>query len=409
MGRFDGWRMRGVLACSVLVALQVVAQEDPGNATATSTLTIRDEQNIMGLGTVVTLTRPTMDFRTDAGVIGTTGTINLGQLRALAVDSNDDRDWEIDFQTVASAVHVGANELKPANGAHIIGRVPVGNGYAENECTGTGTLTLTALEFNASARPGGDVVQSMGGSFSFQCRTTFGGKTGTITGEFTYERRAAGDGSDGGGDNGGEPTPPPPPPPFQILLPAELNAGPLVMANATTTTVNFDTAIDSTFSGDVQVSAVSTAPDADGIKVAVSPALFPAPGAGSGKLTITIGPSTPARSYFITLFATSGDKVSATSFLLHIDCTPPFILGINEPKPVFGAPVGTQPTLEVKPNGSGPYTYQWYRGPSGMTSNAVTGGNTPKLTLPAQESGLYWVRITNACGSVDSVAARVSP
>ena len=69
---------------------------------------------------------------------------------------------------------------------------------------------------------------------------------------------------------------------------------------------------------------------------------------------------------------------------------------------------GTQTTLEVKAGGSGPLFYQWYRGAPGMTGNPVQAEHNAKLVLTARDTELYWVRVRNACGSVDSTAALVT-
>jgi len=59
--------------------------------------------------------------------------------------------------------------------------------------------------------------------------------------------------------------------------------------------------------------------------------------------------------------------------------------------------------------GTRPRTFQWYEGASGDTTNPVPGATasgftTPRLTAPTS----YWVRVTNAFGSVDSAAASIS-
>ena len=406
MARFNGWWMSGVMACCVLAALPAVAQEDPGVATAASRLAIRDAQNIMAMGTGFSLARPTMDFHAAAADAGQDGTLDSFQIRAIAVDPDDYRGWELDFQP-ATPIRVGTTQLVPANGAHIIGTVPVGNGYMENECTGTGTLTVTDLEVNETAPPGLDVVQRIAGSFSFDCRVTFGDRTGIITGEFFYERLAAGDGDDDG-DDGDDDTPPPPPPPFQVVLPTIAEAEPLLIDNAGSATIRFDTAIDATFSSDLNLSVVTTAAEHENLRVSIAPSLIPAPGSGSGTITVTAGPNTTPQRYTVTVFATAGEQTTSTSFVVEIQCTPPFILGIDQPKSIAGIPSGTQTTLEVKPGGSGPFSYQWYRGMPGMTNSPVQAENNAKLIFTARESGPYWVRVRNACGSVDSAAAMVT-
>ncbi len=69
---------------------------------------------------------------------------------------------------------------------------------------------------------------------------------------------------------------------------------------------------------------------------------------------------------------------------------------------------GGSVTLSVSATGSGPFTYQWFVGPSGSTSSPIPGATTatyqtPKLTSTTQ----YWVRITDATGSVASETVTV--
>jgi sugar lactone lactonase YvrE/pimeloyl-ACP methyl ester carboxylesterase len=65
--------------------------------------------------------------------------------------------------------------------------------------------------------------------------------------------------------------------------------------------------------------------------------------------------------------------------------------------------------LFVTAAGTWPLTYQWYRGNVGDTSNPV-GTNSASYVVPALTLATsYWVRITNACGSVNSALVTVPP
>lgn len=69
---------------------------------------------------------------------------------------------------------------------------------------------------------------------------------------------------------------------------------------------------------------------------------------------------------------------------------------------------GSTTNLSVKVNSTAPRTYQWYRGNRGDTSNPV-GTNASTFVTPALTADTrYWVRISNAAGSVDSAAALVT-
>lgn len=57
---------------------------------------------------------------------------------------------------------------------------------------------------------------------------------------------------------------------------------------------------------------------------------------------------------------------------------------------------GQTSTLTVTPSGSGPFTYQWYIGTSGNTSDPIAGATGASFTTPALGSTTtYWVQVTN--------------
>lgn len=69
---------------------------------------------------------------------------------------------------------------------------------------------------------------------------------------------------------------------------------------------------------------------------------------------------------------------------------------------------GSSATLSVAATGTGPFTYQWYQGTSGMTSSPV-GSSSTMYTTPALSSSTdYWVRVTNTCGTADSNTATIT-
>lgn len=70
---------------------------------------------------------------------------------------------------------------------------------------------------------------------------------------------------------------------------------------------------------------------------------------------------------------------------------------------------GTAAQLHVTASVSPPFTYQWYRGTAGDTSDPVTGATLADLTTPVlTATTAFWVRVTNAAGSTDSTAATVT-
>ena len=59
--------------------------------------------------------------------------------------------------------------------------------------------------------------------------------------------------------------------------------------------------------------------------------------------------------------------------------------------------------------GISPFTFQWYRGESGDTSNPIVGATGTTLnTGPIQVTSQFWVRATNALGSADSPTATLT-
>lgn len=72
-------------------------------------------------------------------------------------------------------------------------------------------------------------------------------------------------------------------------------------------------------------------------------------------------------------------------------------------------PSGTSIILTVAATGPGPLEYQWYEGTSGDTSTPVTGATESSFTTPVLSADAsYWVRVSNANGSDDSVTVEIT-
>jgi len=70
---------------------------------------------------------------------------------------------------------------------------------------------------------------------------------------------------------------------------------------------------------------------------------------------------------------------------------------------------GATAQLSVNAAGTGPFTYQWYRGASGDTASLVSGGTTATISVSPSISTSYWVRVTGQCApSADSNSVLVS-
>ena len=202
------------------------------------------------------------------------------------------------------------------------------------------------------------------------------------------------DDDDSGGGSG---TPPPPPPPFRIALSPEFDAKPLTVSNSAALTIPFSVVTTTPTVTDLQLSVETDAPAHETFTASVTPSLIPAPGSGQAEVTITTGPRTFPRMYRVLLVAEADNRRFERVLLVALECDPPTILGINQPRIVSAA---GKSTIQMIPNGSAPISYQWYGGYRGMTGSPVEGATAADLTPPAP--GMYWVRITNACGSADS-------
>ena len=90
-------------------------------------------------------------------------------------------------------------------------------------------------------------------------------------------------------------------------------------------------------------------------------------------------------------------------------CVPPSIATQPQDKSVG---VGVQTSLSVTVAGSGPFTYQWYFGESGDTTQPVTGATaaTIPITPTSVGTGKYWVQVGHNCSSakVNSNTATVT-
>jgi hypothetical protein len=90
---------------------------------------------------------------------------------------------------------------------------------------------------------------------------------------------------------------------------------------------------------------------------------------------------------------------------------PPSIVGhpVNQ-----AAPRGQTVTLQVAASGLGPFSYQWYRGQSPGTLFPITGATGPTYAFVPGSDGiwsersLYWARVSNAIGGVNSFAATIT-
>lgn len=161
----------------------------------------------------------------------------------------------------------------------------------------------------------------------------------------------------------------------------------------------------STVTSDIAINAGGLPDD---VHLSIAPAVLAARSDGKATITISTSASTFPATYVVYLIATSGEQTASNSFLLDVICDPPFILGLDQPK---GSTVGLgRPSqLSVKASGSGPLTYQWFTGASGLVNFPLPGGTSANFTTSAlNDTTSYWVRVSNPCGSVNSQTATVN-
>ena len=147
-----------------------------------------------------------------------------------------------------------------------------------------------------------------------------------------------------------------------------------------------------------------------GVTVTFNQSSVGAPGSGTITATVTLDNNVFPQFYQnVAIFGTGGGETHAGFFGLDVLCTPPRILGINQPQSTT-VKRGQRATLKVTPAAGGLYTYQWYAGHAGLTSTPIANSNSAELTTPPiNEVSEFWVRVTNPCGSVNSLTATVVP
>ena len=260
-----------------------------------------------------------------------------------------------------------------------------------------GTLTIAAESANSTA-PNVTLTftPTFDGPATLWVSTWLGEKQGKYSVTMT--------GGKAGSGCGGVTTPPTTSPTQQIIV--SVAPDDVLITDDASITMPVGVTVTSGFSGNVSLSVEGLPDD---VIVTFDQSVFPQPGRGSTNMTIRTSPQTFPGTYLVNVIGTSGDQRGGAAFQLIVDCAPPFILGLNQLKG-FNVNRGSTGRLEVTPGGSGPFFYQWYLGSSGQTNFPIAGARSKSFTTSAINSGTpYWVRVSNACGSVDSQTATVNP
>ena len=273
--------------------------------------------------------------------------------------------------------------------------------------TVTGSFRITAIEFDCiNSESGSELthLKRLEVEFENHCEGGESAIHGALS--LTDDAGAACDGTGGTPGGGGTPLPPPPPPDVTINLPASVTEQPIVIGNDGAVSFDISTSVLDGFNGDVHLSLASDAPFANGPVMVIDPEHIAAPGTGTATVHISTGPMTFPRDYLVHVLATTseGKTFASQTIHLHVVCDPPMILGTDQPRGVT-VDRGTRGSLTVKATGSGPFSYQWYRGHRGSTRFPVAGATG--ATFDDAAAGSYWVRVSNACGSADSSTVAV--
>lgn len=157
---------------------------------------------------------------------------------------------------------------------------------------------------------------------------------------------------------------------------------------------------------------LSVADVPEGFTATLEPDTIPAPGNGSSILRVTMPDFVFPKTYTIPILATGANETHGASVQIQFICNPPIILSLPADQPQSQTvAAGDRATLHVNVSGgSGPFSYQWYQGARGITSFPIRGVNANEMTTPPiNHRSDFWVRVSNACGSADSMTATVSP
>jgi len=320
--------------------------------------------------------------------------------------------WNIDFifyppnntpTTGTFANKVGVNEVVEVDN-HVSGQAVCSAGlFSPQE-----SFTVTKLTLVPDPAHGTNIVTELSATFTKFCAKS-DGSNAKITGEVVYSSSATGGGGTppgGGGTPTPTPTPAPPPTTPVIIFPDTFFDNPVSLGNADSVQIPFSVFVPQDFNKDVTLSASSSP---DGLGLTFDKNTLAAPGSGDAVLTISSGPDTFPIDRQVAITTTfideNGNPVTSTAtFPVSLVCDPPKIFGTNQPRDSHSA------TVAVTANGSGPFRYQWFAGSTGQTHFPISGATDRTLTLPAVTGETpFWVRVSNACGSVDSNTVIVTP
>lgn len=100
------------------------------------------------------------------------------------------------------------------------------------------------------------------------------------------------------------------------------------------------------------------------------------------------------------------DLASSQANVRQAACDPPMLTQQPSSQSIAS---GQSVTLTAQANATPPFTFQWYRGPSGDVSAPIFGATSQTLTMPAlTRSASFWVQLSNGCGAAQSATATIT-
>jgi hypothetical protein len=129
----------------------------------------------------------------------------------------------------------------------------------------------------------------------------------------------------------------------------------------------------------------------------------PVSGATNTDLTLPATTNGYTRSFFLRAYNGPGAYSDTLTATVQIAFRPKFT---SQPADQVILP-GQTATLSVVVSGTPPFTYQWYSGALGDTSNAV-GTNSSYTTAPLGADATFWVRVVNDAGPSYSATSRLA-
>lgn len=191
---------------------------------------------------------------------------------------------------------------------------------------------------------------------------------------------------------------------FVSVVPTAVSLIPGQSATFTVTTAHNP---DTDFNSTIDLSLDNPPP---GITATFANPHIPAPGDGSTTMTLNISSDIFPTTNTVTVLGTAGSgEVEGAAVTVDIICDPPVIQTINNPKSQT-VKKGQTVTLSVTPEQPGTFKFQWFSGHAGFTSTPIANATSASFTTPPiNVTSEFWVRVSDACGTIDSQTATIIP